>query len=505
MRKFIVTCLSVSGRGNRIYKYGQVISETQLDRRSIPELIRNGFIRPENMEAIPDGLKVVIFSSPSRIDMLQRLTSELKDFDVTIIDSLDTFGKNKFWMRWEQARQICLASKYNDYLILPDDVYNVDMHTITELYKLFHSRAFVCSIISDGRTASWGSKYNDANDFQLNGMLFRDYGFFDCGGATNRITLNQIQVTRVPESWFKSSTCSSGVGYQLTNKLRSKKIPMLVPSNGLCDHGDHVSVMNPLTRINEPLISRRNMNWILQDKGFALGNFINVTPIILNLFLKTDIPVPVFFETEYVKKCYINNPFIRIMDKKPTNTPIASSSMINKRNDKPDYQYAYEFVTGLKYNRIVKPFIDRVNSGYESSGDYVLIMNGSGNNSDKYVSLKDPGVEIYRQIVAGLRVDGHKIVFTGNTDDLNRLESIRDLFDEIHINDIRHSLFLVKNARFIVTNDTGLAHAAGCYNTPQLVLWKHTKFEKNKNSGTKTHYAKFGQWMSEFNYIRKSI
>jgi hypothetical protein len=63
MRKFIVTCLSVSGRGNRIYKYGQVISEAQLDRRSIPELIRNGFIRPENMEAIVDGLKIGIITA----------------------------------------------------------------------------------------------------------------------------------------------------------------------------------------------------------------------------------------------------------------------------------------------------------------------------------------------------------------------------------------------------------------------------------------------------------
>jgi hypothetical protein len=280
---------------------------------------------------------------------------------------------------------------------------------------------------------------------------------------------------------------------------------MFVPSIALCDHGDHPSVMNPLTRRKEPLISTRNMNWILQDKGFALGNFINVTPVILDLFLKTDFPVPVFFETEYVKQCYVNNPFIRILDEKPTNRPIASSAMINKRNDKPDYQYAYEIVTGFKYNSIVKPFIDRVNSGYESSGDYVLIMNGSGNNSDKYVSLKDPGVDVYRNIVTALRIDGHKIVFTGNTDDLNRLDSIRDLFDEIHVNDIRHSLYLVKNARFIVTNDTGLAHAAGCYDTPQLVLWKHTKFEKNKNSGTKTHYAQFGQWMSIFNHIRKSI
>lgn len=237
--------------------------------------------------------------------------------------------------------------------------------------------------------------------------------------------------------------------------------------------------------------------WILQDKNFALGNFINVTPVIKYLFNHNNEPVDVFFETEYVKECYINNKYINILTEKPTTEPFASSSMINRKNDKPDYEYAFELTTGHKYNNHFKPFINKYFNN--DLCNYVLIMNGTGNQDINYTSLKDPGIEPYIKLIykykMGLPSD-FKIIFTGTIDDYMRVEGIHHLFDEYYLNDITKSLELITNAAYIITNDTGTAHAAGTMDKNMLVLWKDTKFIKNKNSGINTTYLQKEQWMN---------
>jgi ADP-heptose:LPS heptosyltransferase len=244
------------------------------------------------------------------------------------------------------------------------------------------------------------------------------------------------------------------------------------------------------------------MKWILQDQGYALGNFINVTPIIKWLYEKTGEKVPVFFETKYVKECYLTSPYILHLKEKPTNEPFASSAMINRSNDKPDFMYAFELVTKERYSETYRPFIDEIHSGF---GDSVLIMNGSGSMNSKYVELKNPGVEIYEKMIIQLMSMGKRIVFTGNSDDLERMKPIRNLFECDFIDDIRFSLVLVRESKFIITNDTGLAHAAGCFDKPQLVLWKDTKFTKNMNSGKNTVYAQKNEWLKVFEQIKNTI
>ena len=244
------------------------------------------------------------------------------------------------------------------------------------------------------------------------------------------------------------------------------------------------------------------MKWILQDQGYALGNFINVTPIIKWLYEKTGEKVPVFLETKYVKECYLTSSYILHLKEKPTNEPFASSAMINRANDKPDFIYAFELVTKEKYSEKYRPFIDEVQTDLS---DFVLIMNGSGSMNSKYVELKNPGVEIYEKMIIQLISMGKRIVFTGNSDDLERMKPIRNLFECDFIDDIRFSLVLVRESKFIITNDTGLAHAAGCFDKHQLVLWKDTKFTKNMNSGKNTVYAHKSEWYQVFERIKNTI
>jgi hypothetical protein len=199
-------------------------------------------------------MQVVIFSSPNRQKLLSKLLKELKGFDVHIISDAESFGKKNFWSRWEMARAYCLNSPHDNYLILPDDIQDIDLFTIGEIYQIKERKPFVCSVISDGRSSCWGSIPNRLNDFKYNGYNILDLGFFDCGGLTNRTTLKLFKVDKVSDNWFKKAS-SSGVGSQITNKLKALRIPMYLTSPSLSFHGDHNSVMHPKERKQTPLIS----------------------------------------------------------------------------------------------------------------------------------------------------------------------------------------------------------------------------------------------------------
>lgn len=201
-------------------------------------------------------MQVVIFHSPGREQMLEDLLFELKGMDVYVIQSKETYGKAKFWQRFELARQYCLNSSHNDYLILPDDVSKINLSEIRILFKRFAGKPFTCNIISDYRTKCWNSKATPSRCFSTRSHRYLDLGFFDCGGATNRATLSRIQVTQPSAMYTEDPERSSGVGNQLTQKLRRLRVPMFKPIPSLCFHGDHDSVMHPELRKREPLTSK---------------------------------------------------------------------------------------------------------------------------------------------------------------------------------------------------------------------------------------------------------
>lgn len=200
-------------------------------------------------------MQIVIFSSPTREKLLNVLLSELKGYDVHIIDSHETFGKENFYKRWNEARQVCISSPHNDYLILPDDVSVLCMTEIEALHKRFRGKYFVCSIISDNREACWGSKPNHRNKFNTATHEYTDVNFFDCGGVTNRYTMNLLEVRKMPNKWFDSPIKSSGVGFQLTKIMQRHQIPMFKSFPSLAYHGTHESVMHREHRLDNPLIS----------------------------------------------------------------------------------------------------------------------------------------------------------------------------------------------------------------------------------------------------------
>jgi hypothetical protein len=197
-------------------------------------------------------MKIVIFNSPQRSIELARLLNELKGLDVSVINDPETFGKDKFWMRMKRAFELCLGSEHNEFVIMPDDVYNVDLDRIRKYHKEHRVHRYAINLINDGRWRCWKGRPRQ----QLHTTELLHVDFVDCGIITNRRTLGLIQIDPVPASWFDRPNKSSGVGFQMTTKFRQQSVLMYTPHKSLVYHGDHESVMHKEERERNKLISK---------------------------------------------------------------------------------------------------------------------------------------------------------------------------------------------------------------------------------------------------------
>ena len=227
--------------------------------------------------------------------------------------------------------------------------------------------------------------------------------------------------------------------------------------------------------------------YILQDKNFALGNFINLTPTIQYLSEQMGLKVPVFFETEYVRQCFLDCPFIEILKEKPEYKPEFTSAIINAANDRPDYQYIFEMANGKAWTPKYHTYIDYKNTRPVEQGS-IMLLNGSGSQNEEYTAKKDVGPDPYRYAVQYI-AKKRKIISAGSFDDLARAPYMANLAHEACWGDIRKTLRMMASASCVIANDTGLAHAAGAMNKPLLVLWKDTARERCKNAGINTVYS----------------
>jgi len=227
--------------------------------------------------------------------------------------------------------------------------------------------------------------------------------------------------------------------------------------------------------------------YVLQHPEFNLGNFINLTPTIRYFSEQEGKPIPVFFATEYVKNCFLDCPFIRILDENPPDGPLFSSSLVNPVNDQPDYQYIFERLTGKRWEPKWNTYIDRPGKPGKD-WDILAVINGSGSESAHYVAKKDPGEMTYRHIqnCAPPQI----VTFTvGSLKDLSRNPYMLDIADNGQWGNIRECLKYINMSTAVIANDTGLAHAAGAMNKPLLVLWKDTPSIRCKNAGIHTVYS----------------
>lgn len=105
-------------------------------------------------------------------------------------------------------------------------------------------------------------------------------------------------------------------------------------------------------------------------------------------------------------------------------------------------------------------------------------MYGSGNEDKMYLNIKTPDKSYYEHYMKG------ECIFTGSVVDFKRVDWFKGM--EVQLDDIRKSLALIRDAELIISNDTGLAHAAGAMNKNIIILWKDTMIPKNGNPGKNT-------------------
>ena len=166
-------------------------------------------------------------------------------------------GKQGFWKKWLIARQIALATNHDYFLFLPDDVSNVDLNAINEIISQgWIDRPFAMTLCNTGERYRWGKHRPIQADFELAGRTWQQCDYVDGGFITNRVTLEAIEIDPVPVEWFDRPDKSSGVGYQMTMKLRDIGCPMMLPDKSLAFHGDHESVMHNDHRKETKLITK---------------------------------------------------------------------------------------------------------------------------------------------------------------------------------------------------------------------------------------------------------
>ena len=87
------------------------------------------------------------------------------------------------------------------------------------------------------------------------------------------------------------------------------------------------------------------MIWVHQDKLYGLGNFINLTPTIKLMADHFGEPIPVYFDLQFIRDCFIDCDFIEILDEQPKYGALFGSNLINYRNSCPDYLHVYKEIT----------------------------------------------------------------------------------------------------------------------------------------------------------------
>lgn len=231
------------------------------------------------------------------------------------------------------------------------------------------------------------------------------------------------------------------------------------------------------------------MDYIFQHPDFCLGNFINLTPAIQWLHRQRGERIPVYFSTDYVRECFIDCRFIQILKEKPEHEPLFGSNLVNPNDDKPDYQFVFEFVSGKKWTADWHTYVD-MPTWQSYIKDIIVIINGSGNENPAYVAAKNPEkAEFIKQVEQAKKTFGElKVMATGSENDAKRNQWLSEIADSYLFGNIRAALLIIGYSNMVIANDTGLAHAAGAMNKNLIVLIKDGPRERIKNPGRNTTY-----------------
>lgn len=200
---------------------------------------------------------LIIDDGSKYLERIEAYCYNTESIQLATVKTFDHTGKKGFWQKWKFAFDHIKQTDNKYICFLPDDVCNLDLKAIENFTKQgWDNMNFAINLSNSGARYRWGKWSTGQPDFKIDGMLFQECGYVDGCFITNRHTLNGIEIDPVPASWFNRPDKSSGVGYQLSMKMREKRVKMMIPEYSYLFHGDHPSVMHPDHRKETPLISK---------------------------------------------------------------------------------------------------------------------------------------------------------------------------------------------------------------------------------------------------------
>tara|TARA_B100000315_G_scaffold257762_1_gene307613 strand:- start:1547 stop:3160 length:1614 start_codon:yes stop_codon:yes gene_type:complete len=241
--------------------------------------------------------------------------------------------------------------------------------------------------------------------------------------------------------------------------------------------------------------------YVFQKRGWGIGNFIMCTPTLKTLSDHFGVPVPVHFDDSHIEEMFIDCPFIKIINQENIfdREILFGSDLINE--DIEDWQYIHQLVTthlSIQFESIPQTYVDSCPKPGELGKRSCVIVRGAAN--DSWIPEKDPGDDIYKHILEQVSKE-FKVVFIGATSDYERfIKSMKNWVEDpiIILDDMRKSLGAISGAEFVISNDTGMYHAAGALNKDVFVMWKKTLFTKNKSPGNNCKFSFPRHWKEDF-------
>lgn len=245
--------------------------------------------------------------------------------------------------------------------------------------------------------------------------------------------------------------------------------------------------------------------YVFQNKLSGLGNFIQITPTIEAMAKRLGGKIQCLFESDFVRDCFLECPFIEII-----NTPVGEKWfgpwMINTKE--PDYIYVYKLVTDqFTLNNIPHTYIDTPDCNlFNKIKEYAVLINGSADrrgtkikDAENYTAKKDPGPIIYQQIASKLTQLKIPTIAIGSLYDFSR-GFWHQQADRQFTGHIREALSIIKDASYVISNDSGLYHAASAMNKDIFCIWKDTNHIKNRTPNFKKVFVSLGKvnWYQDF-------
>jgi len=231
-----------------------------------------------------------------------------------------------------------------------------------------------------------------------------------------------------------------------------------------------------------PEINAENV-WALQDKGYQLGDSILWTPILRQLSLMIQRPVPVFFETAFLQDIFLDCPFMKILQERPSHPPFITNRIgyihTMLRTDTNAYQVvlASLFGAGIEY----VPYIDRPATVHLQRDHRRVVAVLHGCLSENRLKAKGLSQHLRNDIIQSIiDVNMRPLVF-GTDADRERYWQGIDCDNTFGMN-LRDAVSLLNQCDAFVGNDTGLSHAAQALGLQGIVLFRESSIYQTPSS-----------------------